>query len=210
MIPRILPSGKTVIGVDVGGRNKGFHAVALRRGQLEPRAFPNADAAAEWCLAQKPEVIAIDAPCAWAAHGRSRLAERTLAVAGETVRCFMTPTRAAAVGNPFFDWVFHGEELYLRLQRPFLAFDGGRRRRSVVIETFPHAVACALQGRVVPARPKAQTRRGILRDLGFNVTPLANIDFIDAALCAVAAAFFAVGSFRAFGDQAEGFIIIPA
>ncbi len=202
-------SGKAVIGIDVGGSGKGFHAVVLRNGQFTPHHFTAATAAERWCLEQAAQVIAIDAPCAWATSGGSRLAERSLAVSGQTIQCFKTPARASAQGRAFYDWVFNGEKLYQHLLPHYGLCDGTRQRGKIVLETFPHAVVCALAGRVIPARPKATTRRRILRELGYDDGPLANIDFVDAALCAVTAERFLLGRTTSFGDQAEGFIVVP-
>ena len=112
--------GKTVIGIDVGGSGKGFHAVALRNRRLEAQHFTAATAVEDWCLEQGAEVVAVDAPCAWASSGSSRLAERALKAGGETIQCFKTPTqtsakRSAAEGSTFYGWVFNGEKLYKRL-----------------------------------------------------------------------------------------------
>jgi predicted RNase H-like nuclease len=202
-------SGRTVIGIDVGGSGKGFHAVALRNVQFESQELLNASEVADWCQARDPLAIAIDAPCAWASSGGSRLAERSLAVSGQSIQCFKTPTRNSAMGRPFYDWVFNGEALYQRLFRHYQLFDGTRQRGKFVFETFPHAVACALAGRVIPARPKATTRRQMLREEGYDVGPLANIDFVDAALCALTAERFLLGRTRVFGNAEEGFIVVP-
>lgn len=201
--------GQTVIGIDVGGSGKGFHAVALRNGQFEPRHFAAASAVESWCKSQAAQVIAIDAPCAWATSGGSRLAERSLAVRGERIQCFKTPTRPSAKGRAFYGWVFNGEKLYERLLLHCRLFDGTRQRGKIVVETFPHAVVCALAGRVIPARPKATTRRRMLREQGYDDGPLANIDFVDAALCALTAERFLLGRTNSFGDQEEGFIVVP-
>jgi len=202
-------SGKTVIGIDVGGSRKGFHGVALRDGQFEPQHFNEAAEVEVWCEARDAQVIAIDAPCGWATSGGSRLAERSLAVGGETIQCFKTPTRTSAKGRAFYGWVFNGEKLYQRLSLHYRLFDGTSQRGKIVLETFPHAVVCALAGRVIPARPKATTRRQILREQGYDDAPLPNIDFVDAALCALTAERFLLGRTASFGDQAEGFIAVP-
>lgn len=202
-------AGKTVIGIDVGGRGKGFHAVALRNGEFQAQHFRKATNMKDWCLEQDAEVVAIDAPCAWSASGSSRLAERSLAIGGETIQCFKTPTRTSAKGRAFYEWVFNGAELYQRLVHHYRLFDGTRARGKIVLETFPHAVVCALEGRVIPARPKATTRRRMLRDQGYDDGPLANIDFVDAALCALTAERFLLGRTRSFGDAEEGFIVVP-
>ncbi len=202
-------SGETVIGIDVGGSGKGFHAVALRNGQFEPQHFTKASVVADWCKARAAQAIAIDAPCAWASSGGSRLAERSLAVGGETIQCFKTPTRTAAEGRNFFGWVFNGEKLYERLLLNYRLFDGTRQSGKIVLESFPHAVVCSLAGRVIPASPKAATRRRMLREEGYDDGPLANIDFVDAALCALTADRFLLGCTISFGDQEEGFIVVP-
>jgi predicted nuclease with RNAse H fold len=155
------------------------------------------------------QVIAIDAPCAWASSGGSRLAERSLEIGGETIQCFKTPTRTSAQGRDFYGWVFNGETLYQSLFPHYRLFDGTSRRGEIVLETFPHAVVCALAGRVMPARPKATTRRRMLREEGYDDAPLANIDFVDAALCALTAERFSLGRTRQFGDTEEGFIVVP-
>jgi predicted nuclease with RNAse H fold len=203
------PSGQTVIGIDVGGSGKGYHAVVLRHGQFEPHHFRAASDAEAWCHARAAQAIAIDAPCAWATSGGSRFAERSLAEGGQTIQCFKTPTRASAVGRAVYGWVFNGETLYQRLLTHYRLFDGTRQHGKVVLETFPHAVVCALAGRVIPARPKAITRRRILREQGYDDGLLANIDFVDAALCAVTAERFLLGCTRSFGDREEGFIVVP-
>ena len=41
-------SGKAVIGIDVGGGGKGFHAVVLRNGQFVPQHFTAATAVERW------------------------------------------------------------------------------------------------------------------------------------------------------------------
>ena len=153
-------------------------------------------------MEQAAQVIAIDAPCAWATSGGSRIAERSLAVGGQTIQCFKTPARSSAQGRAFYGWVFNGEKLYQ-------LFDGTRLRGNIVLETFPHAVVCALEGRVAPARPKATTRRRMLRDQGYDDGPLRNIDFVDAALCAVTAERFLLGRTSSFGNAEEGFIVVP-
>lgn len=201
--------GKTVIGIDVGGSGKGFHAVALRNGGLTPKHFTQAAAAADWCRAQDAQAIAIDAPCKWASSGGSRHAERSLAIDGVTIQCFKTPTRTAAEGRAFYGWVFNGEKLYAALSPSYPLYDGSSQEGRFMLETFPHAVACALAGRVIPARPKATTRRKMLREQGYDDAPLANIDFVDAALCALTAERFLLGRTQGFGDATEGFIMVP-
>jgi predicted nuclease with RNAse H fold len=203
-------SEKTVIGIDVGGAKKGFHVVALCGGQFEPRHFMDSEKVKVWCQEQGAQVIAIDAPCAWAASGGSRLAERSLAIGGKKIQCFKTPVRALAQGKAFYGWVFNGETLYQSLFSDYSLFDGISRTGNIVFETFPHAVVCTLAGRVISAYPKSVTRRQMLREQGYDDSSLANIDFVDAALCALTAERFLLNSTNSFGDHEEGFIVVPS
>ncbi len=198
-----------VVGVDVGGLTKGFHAVALLAGRFTPKHFRSAQEVFEWILGLKATVVAIDAPCRWAVSGKSRFAERELAINGKAVQCFKTPARNIAVGNSFYGWVFNGETLYELLTASYDLFDGAHYTGKTVLETFPHAVVCALAGGVIPARPKGLIRRRSLSEQGFDVGQLTNIDFVDAGLCALTALQFHLGSMTAFGDSREGFIVVP-
>ena len=200
----------TVIGIDAGGERKGFHAVALAGGTFAA-TLASSDPAeiVSWCRQMKAAVVAVDAPCGWSDGAASRLAERCLAIGPNKIHCFATPTRARANKSSFYKWVFNGERLYRQLAKHYVLFDGSRRAGPACFETFPHAVVCALAGRVVPARPKRETRRAALRKLGYDVSSLTNVDFVDAALCAITAAAFARGSYRLFGETNEGFIVVP-
>ena len=86
----------TVVGIDVGGDRKGFHAVALRSGAfVATLADRDPTVIARWCQQQNATVVAVDAPCGWSAGGSSRLAERSLAIGAHKIHCFATPTRAS-------------------------------------------------------------------------------------------------------------------
>jgi len=122
----------------------------------------------------------------------------------------LSPALTLAGKKRFYDWVFNGEKLYQQLRSHYPLFDGEQRKGRVCFETFPHAVVCALAGRVIRARPKASIRRNALRNRGYDCGPLPNIDFVDAALCAVAAEAFRHGRIKRFGGRSEGFIVVPA
>ena len=160
-------SGKAVIGIDVGGSGKGFHAVVLRNGQFAPQHFTAATAVERWCMEQAAQVIAIDAPCAWATSGGSRIAERSLAVGGQTIQCFKTPARSSAQGRAFYGWVFNGEKLYRRLLLHYQLFDGTRLRGNIVLETFPHAV-CRLHHGVETREAKSYLVSMMVKTLEWN------------------------------------------
>lgn len=201
-----------VVGVDVGGDAKGFHAVALQGGAIVKHLQETDPAAvASWCLERDALVVAVDAPCEWSKVGSSRRVERELKVSGSQIHCFATPTRKHAQEHKkgFYGWVFNGERLYQQLTNDYPLFNGTHSEGRICFETFPHAIVCAVAGRVISAKPKATVRRAALRRQGYDIGGLSNIDFVDAALCAVAADAFLKGRYQLFGDQEEGFIVVP-
>jgi predicted nuclease with RNAse H fold len=202
-----------VIGVDVGGRRKGFNAVLVVDDAVVDRfASGVALDVAKWCASVQPQIIAIDAPCQWSTTGRARACERQLMEEG--VFCFSTPAKKIAVNHPaeHFEWMLNGMLLYEGVSDLFPLFSGCWSHGSrCVIETFPHAVVCAIAGEVVRARPKSSVRRLALRAAGISDESerLTNIDFVDAALCAVAARGLLQSRFRLLGGPEEGFIVLP-
>lgn len=202
-----------VIGIDVGGPKKGFHAVALNEGRYwEKFATPDAASMAEWCRRIGARAVGVDAPCRWRLTGRARPAERALAAEG--IHSFATPSRAAAENRDFYRWMINGAELFRLLEAHYPLFDGGNATSGpVCFETFPQAVACALAGKVVSAKRKSAVRRELLREAGIDTAPLTNIDTVDAvdaALCALAAHSLLAGSYKTYGDATEGLIVVPA
>lgn len=149
----------------------------------------------------------------WSRTGSSRKAEREMKMGGQIIQCFRTPMRERACklgeSTGFYAWMFNGERLYRQLSLYYPLFDGKYEGGRVVMETFPHAIVCALQGRVVSAKNKLAVRREVLRACGIDVGGLSNIDFVDAALCALAAQALLEGHGQSFGDREEGFIVVP-
>ena len=205
------PDDVTVAGIDVGAERRGFHAVALCKGVFKIKASTEASEIAQWCCQQEAKVVAVDAPCGWSQTGKSRLAERDLKIGERKIQCFATPTRATARANKkgFFNWVFNGEKLYKLFKAPYPLFEGGEPQIPACIETFPHAIVCALNGKVVPAKPKGSRRRKALRESGYDDKTLSNIDFVDAALCPLPAHAFLQQGTQHFGQKGEGFIVVP-
>lgn len=201
-----------VVGVDVGGPRKGFHAVALRGGdywdKFESR---QADRIAAWCRQMRARVVGIDAPCKWSPGGRAREAERALM--RQKIWCFSTPTREAAVTHHtnHYGWMLAGEELYAVLSETHRLLDGrdGDMTGPIMFETFPQAAVCGLLGRVVSAKSKREVRLRLLQDHGIAVRELTNIDLIDAGLCALTARFVVAGATNRYGDEAGGYIVVP-
>jgi predicted nuclease with RNAse H fold len=199
-----------VIGVDVGGKNKGFHAVALRAGRFVDKAAGcDAKEIAEWCRTLDASVIGIDAPCRWSRTGKRRPCERELAGIG--ISAFSTPSLAVGQVHPFYDWMLNGVELF-RLLAPYYPLYNGRSSplNPTSFETFPHAVACALAGKKLSAKEKRLDRRRLLALAGIDTDSFTNIDEVDAALCAVTAQRFLAGTFKAYGDDVDGFIVVPS
>lgn len=62
----------TVVGIDVGGPAKGFHAVAMNSRQLTKIDCTNPAKIAAWCHEQGATVVAVDAPSGWSESGKSR------------------------------------------------------------------------------------------------------------------------------------------
>ncbi|MDQ5987893.1 MAG: hypothetical protein CSYNP_03641 [Syntrophus sp. SKADARSKE-3] len=203
-----------VIGIDVGSNRKGFHAVALKGGcYLNKFNSLEAKKVLEWCRGNCANVIGIDAPCRWSASregkGSARKAECELAQKG--ISCFATPNKEKAENNlGFYGWMINGARLYQVIEADYPLFAGGNAPLGpTCFETFPQAVACALAGKVVSAKNKCTVRRRLLCQAGINTEPLTNIDFVDAALCALAAHRFQIGKFNIFGEKKDGFIVVP-
>ena len=101
----------SVVGIDVGGVRKGFHAVALRDGVYTGQlATGDVQELAHWCRSVVgASVIAIDAPCRWSSDGRARPCERALMQQG--IFCFATFPHAIT-------WHLRGGEAKARQKRP--------------------------------------------------------------------------------------------
>ena len=161
----------------------------------------------DWCVSERATAVGVDAPCRWRAAGEGRAAERELARAG--IFAFATPTREAADRSAFYRWMLNGAALYRELEAHFTLYDGAAEAGPVCFETFPQAVACALAGRILFARNKCVDRRSVLERAGVETHALRNIDYVDAALCAVSARHVCEGTFRSYGDASSGLIFVP-
>jgi predicted RNase H-like nuclease len=202
-------SSSIVAGVDVGGVRKGFHAVALQDGTYIDQATScNPEKIVSWCREVQARFVAVDAPCHWGNGTGARLAEQQLME--KKIWCFSTPCREAAEVHPtnYYGWMMNGAKLYASLIDHSL-YDGKCHTGRISFETFPHAIACALAGKIVPAREKKRVRRQLLESAGIDTTDLKNIDQIDAALCALTAHYFAFRTFKTYGEAETGFIIVP-
>lgn len=212
IIPGAFPFDITAVGIDVGARRKGFHAVAIAGGHLaDCLAVQEVEELSRWCRKKEAQVIAIDAPCRWSSDGHSRPAERALMQRG--IFCFSTPTRERAEAHPkdYFGWMINGMALYRALADRYpLCATVSASNQPCCFETFPHAITWRLRGGRAVASRKRKERRELLEMAGIDLSPWTNIDFIDAALCALAAYHAAMGgACEVFGEPATGMIIVP-
>jgi predicted nuclease with RNAse H fold len=198
----------SVVGIDVGGMKKGFHAVALCDGRvMAKRRLTNAAQVVAWCREQGAAAVGIDAPCRWSVTGRARPCEQELARLG--ISAFSTPSAIVGEAHPFYRWMVNGIALYTQLVSHYRLYDGGSQVSGpVCFETFPQAIACALAGTRLSARNKRVDRRCVLKRAGI-AEPLRSIDEVDAALCALSAEHVLAGRFTVLGDPDEGYILLP-
>lgn len=198
-------------GIDVGCVKKGFHAVALQGTKvLGTLNSGDVDKVVDWCIRQKADVVAIDAPCRWTRVGKSQPAEQQLMA--NRILCYSTPQRQIAIEHRtnFYGWVLRGERLFSALEKHFPLFDGpSTPLMKTCFETFPHAVTWHLTSGAAVGKLKRTQRRKLLQDAEIDTTCLTNIDFIDAALCAHAAQYFAKQDYFAYGEKETGFIVVP-
>jgi predicted nuclease with RNAse H fold len=197
------------LGIDVGV-GKGLDLVALDERRMPVHVLPKVslEQVADSIRELEPDVIAIDAPPAWAREGRSRLTERILAE--RNIRTFATPTRTRGKGNPFYDWMEVGFRVFRAAARVgFPRYTAGDPH-GTAIEVFPHASATVLGGFLRPKTiGKKAWREGILVAQGVRTDRLTSMDLIDAGLCALSGLLALQGKRFAPGDPKEGVIVLP-
>lgn len=181
-------------GVDVGQRERGFHAAVVDDRRLVDVAHvKTANAVVEWLGAHEPRVIGVDSPRTPARQGEaSRDDERALARA--VCGLYYTPERARLEANAFYAWVLHGFELYTALdERPWR-----------VVEVFPTASWTRWGGRRGDATRRAWSKR-VLHALELEgVPPRLGQDERDAIGAALTARSYDRGLAESFGD-----IVVP-
>jgi predicted nuclease with RNAse H fold len=187
----------TWAGVDVGGRRKGFHAAVVDGARLVagPRALAGPDDVVGWLRSFRPQVVAVDSPCALAPDGaRSRPDERRFA--REVLSLRYTPDRVSLAARPlYYEWITHGLELYGALARAGLR----------AVECFPTACWTIWAGPRA-RQPRARWSSRALRDLGLAGVPARlGQDGRDAIAAALTALDYDRGRTRRIGD-----IVIPA
>ncbi|HTG47389.1 MAG TPA: DUF429 domain-containing protein [Actinomycetota bacterium] len=199
------------LGIDVGASRKGLDLVVLddRRRPLRVASRVAVDRLGPLLEEAGADVIAIDAPPAWAPAGRSRMTERLLAAVN--LHAFATPSAPHGRGVPFYAWMEVGFEVFAAAEaHGFPRYRAGDPR-GTAMEVFPHASAAVLAGCLPPkgARKKAWRER-VLRAQGVATDELTTADRVDAALCALTGLLALSGKRFAPGDPAEGVIVLPA
>ncbi len=201
-----------VVGIDVGLQESHLVALHLKKNSLAGtftvlgNGVP-AEEAVQICLERKPTCVAIDSPPAWAHAGNKRKAEQELQGLG--INIFFVPSDREKQQNAFYGWMKVGFKVFEALREQYPLYRAGPVEWHA-LEVFPHATAVALAGRHRPIDVrKAVWRKQILAEQGYAVVGLVNADCVDAALAAVTAAHAFRGSFRGFGDPAEGVIVTP-
>jgi hypothetical protein len=105
-------------GIDIGGRRKGFHVAAVTGAEVVagPQGIPIGDHVVQVLKELDPVVIALDSPRTCSPPGEnSRQGERDLN--REICGIRWTPEEAKLAGNPYYEWIVCGRELYDALER---------------------------------------------------------------------------------------------
>jgi predicted nuclease with RNAse H fold len=178
-------------GVDVGGRRKGFHAAVLDARSLVagPKRLAGPGETADWLAAFDLESVGVDSPCRPALPGQTaRHCERELARRVCGVR--WTPAGDRLHGNPYYEWIVHGLELYEAL----------RERGIEAIEVFPTASFTRWTG-LRSRASRAAWSHGALDGLGLGgLPPRLGQDGRDAIAAAFTAQLQAEGAAERFGE----------
>ncbi len=198
-----------VVGIDVGDTAKGFHLVALHGAKLvATKTTIDPLEAAQWCAEVSATLVGIDAPCGWSRVGaKRREAEDTLARFGYATHA--TPTRERATQIPFYRWMLNGERLYAALQPRFPLYRQVGTKPPFCFETYPYLAACGYAAKRLKAAHKKIDRRNVVKAAGVDDAPLTNIDFVDAAICALVALSISIDYGTAAGNPGEGYMLYP-
>ena len=183
------------VGVDVGGKVKGFDVAVIDSHQilaLERRL--TCDQVVDLVLNNAPSLVAIDSPGSCASEGQTaREGELKLARAICGIR--WTPDAKHVQANPYYAWIVEGLALYEALAA----------RGVKVIEVFPTASWTRWYGKRGLRTRAAWSRQG-LAGLGLDAVPTrTNQDQRDAIAAAVTARQHTLGMTETFGD-----IVVPA
>ncbi len=182
----------TWLGVDVGGKRKGFDAALVDERDVFHRAGRlDLDAVVALVDEARPSVIGIDSPCRCAPDGaKTRECERLLN--GQVCGIRWTPDEATVYSNDYYAWVVEGLALYAALQA--LGVEA--------IEVFPTASWTRWIGARAGRRRAAWTIEG-LKAVGLDGLKT-NQDQRDAIAAALTAREYSRGLTERFGE-----IVVP-
>jgi predicted nuclease with RNAse H fold len=183
------------VGVDVGGKRKGFDAAVIDdRRVLVLQGHLTCGQVADLVCEHRPAVIAIDSPCCCAPGGQTaRDGELQLAKSICGIR--WTPDEGRAYASAYYAWILEGLAL----------FDALTAHGVEVIEVFPTASWTRWHGKRGPRTRAAWTRQG-LAALGLDGVPArTNQDQRDAIAAAMTARQHSLALTETMGD-----IVVPA
>jgi predicted nuclease with RNAse H fold len=183
------------LGVDVGGKRKGFDvAVVDERQVVDIQGSLDREAVARLVETHRPVLVAIDSPRCCAPEGQTaRAGERQLASSICGIR--WTPDAQRVRASPYYAWIVHGLDL----------FDDLAARGVEVIEVFPTASWTRWHGKRGD-RSRAAWSRQSLTALDLKGVPArTNQDQRDAIAAATTARQHTQGLTETLGD-----IVVPA
>ena len=182
------------MGVDVGGKRKGFDvAVIDDRRLLELQSHLNCRQVVDLIVGNRPAVVAIDSPRSCAPEGQTaRDGELRLAKSICGIR--WTPDTGRVQASAYYAWILEGLALYRAL--------AGHRVEA--IEVFPTASWTRWRGKRGSRTRAVWTRQG-LAALGLESAPVrTNQDQRDANAAAVTARLHSLALTETMGD-----IVVP-
>ncbi len=185
----------TWVGIDVGGKRKGFDVALIDDRQvLALHGHLTCQQVTNLVMQHRPAVVGIDAPGRCAPDGQTaRAGERQLARSICGIR--WTPDTRHVHASPYYAWILEGLKLF-----EALAAQGVR-----AIEVFPTASWTRWHGTRGSRSRAAWTRQG-LAALGLgNVPARTNQDQRDAIAAAVTARQHSLGQTETMED-----IVVPA
>jgi len=182
------------MGVDVGGRCKGFDVALVEDEKLTGlRRRQSVGDVVAWVRSARPAAVAVDGPRTCAPPGEThRPEEKALRDAVCGIR--WTPALDRLADNPYYEWILEGRKLYEALANEPVP----------VIECFPTASWTIWHG-ARGGRGRAAWTREALLALGLEDVPArTSQDMRDAIAAALTARDFARDRFDAFGT-----IVVP-
>jgi predicted nuclease with RNAse H fold len=190
-----MTTHRTVIGIDVGARRKGFDAALLDDREVAAliRGLDR-EAVVELVSMHEPALVAVDGPRSCAPEGQStRECERGLNTSICGIR--WTPDRKRVHAEPYFAWIVEGLALYAALAAADVP----------VIEVFPTASWTRWHGPRGPLTRAAWTRHGLARLCLTGLPERTNQDQRDAIAAAMTAQQHTRGLTQQIGE-----IVVPA